>query len=38
MSGCFILGFLAHEFLVMAKGDGREVGFEDGGYISKFLK
>ena len=23
---------------VMAKGDGREVGFQDGGYFSKFLK
>ena len=24
--------------MVMAKGDGREVGFQDGGYFSKFLK
>ena len=24
--------------LVIAKGDGREVGFQDGGYFSKFLK
>ena len=24
--------------LVMAKGDGREVGFQDGGYFSRFLK
>ena len=23
---------------VMAKGDGREVGFQDGGYFSRFLK
>ena len=25
-------------FRVMAKGDGREVGFQDSGYFSKFLK
>ena len=25
-------------FSVMAKGDGREVGFQDGGYFLKFLK
>ena len=25
-------------FRVMAKGDGLEVGFQDGGYFSRFLK
>ena len=41
---CWVLFCLALKHIryasdrVMAKGDGREVGFQDGGYFSRFLK
>ena len=31
-------GYVDHLVKVMAKGDGREVGFQDGGCFSRFLK
>ena len=38
MEGSVRAGVIGRILLVMAKGDGREVGFQDGGCFLRFLK